>query len=98
MFRYKATVKVKCNSVNAKTLKDGRSLAKQKIDFILFILVHGCNYFMFYVYLLRIKDIFWVFFFSFYNAFTISWYGTHNRARLQIKCALVGGDSPQHRH
>ena len=26
-----------------------------------------------------------------YNAFTISWHGTHNRARLQIKCALGGG-------
>ena len=31
-----------------------------------------------------------------YSALTISWYGTHNRARLQIKCALGGGDSPQH--
>ena len=33
-----------------------------------------------------------------YNDLTISWYGTHNRAWLQIKCALGGGDSPQHRH
>ena len=31
-----------------------------------------------------------------YNAVTIPWYGPHNRARLQIKCALGGGDSPQH--
>ena len=39
-------------------------------------------------------------FFSFflYNALTISRYGTHNRARFQIKCALGRGDSPQHRH
>ena len=32
-----------------------------------------------------------------YNALTISWYGTHNRAQLQIKCALEGGDSTQYR-
>ena len=38
-------------------------------------------------------------FFTFlYNALTISWYGIHNRAWLQIKCALGGGDSPQHWH
>ena len=30
------------------------------------------------------------------NALTISWYGTHNRVRLQIKCAIRRGDSPQH--
>ena len=37
--------------------------------------------------------------FFIYNALTISWYSTHNRARLQIKCALGGGDdSPQHRY
>ena len=38
-------------------------------------------------------------YFLIYNALTISWCSTHNRARLQIKCALGGGDdSPQHRH
>ena len=37
--------------------------------------------------------------FFIYNALTISWYSTHNRARLQIKCALGGGDdSPQQRY
>ena len=35
-------------------------------------------------------------FFFLYNALTTSWYGSHNRTRLQIKCALGGGDSPQH--
>ena len=39
-----------------------------------------------------------IYLFFIYNALTISWYGTHNRARLQIKCALGGDDSPQHRH
>ena len=39
-----------------------------------------------------------IYIFFIYNALTISWYGTHNRARLQIKCALGGDDSPQHRH
>ena len=34
-----------------------------------------------------------------YSAFTISWNSIHNRARLQIKFALGGGDdSPQPRH
>ena len=33
-------------------------------------------------------------FIYFCNALTISWYGTHNRAQLQIKCALGGGGSP----
>ena len=33
-----------------------------------------------------------LFIFFIYNALTISWYSTHNRARLQIKCALGGGD------
>ena len=37
-------------------------------------------------------------FFFIYNALTISGYGTHNRQRFQIKCALGGGGSPQHRH
>ena len=38
-----------------------------------------------------------IYFFSLflYNALTISWYGAYNRARLQIKCALGVGDSPQ---
>ena len=39
-----------------------------------------------------------LFIFSIYNALTISWNSTHNRARLQINCALGGSDdSPQHR-
>ena len=34
----------------------------------------------------------------FINSLTISWSGTHNRVRLQIKCALGGGDCLQHWH
>ena len=40
--------------------------------------------------------LYFILFFFLYNALTTSWYGSHNRARLQIKCALGGGDSPQH--
>ena len=40
-------------------------------------------------------SIFFTFLFL-YNTLTISWYdSTHNRARLQIKCALRGGDRPE---
>ena len=40
-----------------------------------------------------------LFIYLFYFIFLfISLYRTHNRVRIQIKCALGGGDSPQHRH
>ena len=50
---------------------------------ILFIYLFVCLFVCLFIYLFI------------YNALTISWYGTHNRARLQIKCALGGGDSPR---